>query len=311
MPQLRGWQRSFVKRFHHGVYLFGLCYTVGTILLLAGTCLCYVCPHVYGSDHFPKTLIFASVVLGELFVNLVLFTVRAGYNRVDALLRHDHGSTLPIASYITLSQSLLNDGRNFATKFCFSCQATVPKLCHHCPLCNYCVFKRDHHCFFMGGCVGFGNQRHFIVFLLWAFLGAAYALCLTACYFNKFEWPLWPFGWLDCLLPVYLTKRVIFWDWNHAQLCLIGLMSLAFSSTVVSAIFFFTQWMFVLTGRSMIGYFQMTDLFLGKEKPTFGQRVALVFGQHWWLNFLFPLPYLNRLDKDYRRMLYNHYVKVL
>ncbi|KFD46231.1 DHHC zinc finger domain protein [Trichuris suis] len=311
MQRLRDLKRIIVKRFHYCIYVLGLCYTVGAICLLAGTCLCYVCPRLYDGGDFPKTLIFATLVLSELFVNLALFIIRASYNRIDTLLRHDQSLTLPFCSYMTLSRSLSGDGTHFGTKFCSACQATVPKLCHHCPLCNYCVFKRDHHCFFMGGCVGFGNQRHFIVFLFWALIGAAYALYMTTSFFNTFQWPLLPFGWFDCLLPVYLTKRLLLWDWNMVQFGFVMLLSLAFSSTIVAAIFFFVQWFFVLTGRSMIGYFQMADLFLGKDNPTLGQRIALVFGRHWWLNFLLPLPYLNRLDKDYRRVLYSHYVKVL
>ncbi|ESP02549.1 hypothetical protein LOTGIDRAFT_80064, partial [Lottia gigantea] len=63
------------------------------------------------------------------------------------------------------------------------CQRLRPPRCHHCSLCNKCVLKRDHHCFFARACVGIHNQRHFMVFLFWTFAGTVYSTIHMIPYF--------------------------------------------------------------------------------------------------------------------------------
>lgn len=50
---------------------------------------------------------------------------------------------------------------------CSKCQAKRdPMQTGHCPLCNSCVFKRDHHCFWIDNCVGYLNHRTFVAYLV-------------------------------------------------------------------------------------------------------------------------------------------------
>ena len=35
-------------------------------------------------------------------------------------------------------------------KTCITCQMVSPPRAHHCKICDKCVLKRDHHCFFTG-----------------------------------------------------------------------------------------------------------------------------------------------------------------
>uniref|UniRef100_A0A6P4FQ11 Palmitoyltransferase n=1 Tax=Drosophila rhopaloa TaxID=1041015 RepID=A0A6P4FQ11_DRORH len=59
--------------------------------------------------------------------------------------------------------------------FCDKCQRTVPPRSWHCKTCNVCILKRDHHCSFVGNCVGHNNQRYFIWFSFYATLGSGLA----------------------------------------------------------------------------------------------------------------------------------------
>ena len=49
----------------------------------------------------------------------------------------------------------------------------VPLLSVHCSHCRKCIYALDHHCYFLGHCIGRGNQRFFIVFCLYAAIGSA------------------------------------------------------------------------------------------------------------------------------------------
>lgn len=52
---------------------------------------------------------------------------------------------------------------------------------HHCRKCDRCVAKMDHHCPYINQCVGYGNQAHFIWFLIFAVLGCLHAAIILSC----------------------------------------------------------------------------------------------------------------------------------
>lgn len=49
--------------------------------------------------------------------------------------------------------------------FCNKCGIVQPYRTKHCRICQCCVAKFDHHCFWIGGCVGELNHRRFISML--------------------------------------------------------------------------------------------------------------------------------------------------
>ena len=87
---------------------------------------------------------------------------------------HDESSSLVQADYAKLSvkekcaaQSIefIEDFVFPEKRFCEICQLTQPFRTKHCRDCNKCVRKFDHHCFWVGGCVGELNHRLFLIFL--------------------------------------------------------------------------------------------------------------------------------------------------
>ncbi|KAI8046387.1 hypothetical protein M5D96_002589 [Drosophila gunungcola] len=78
----------------------------------------------------------------------------------------------------TLPSELLKPrkGEEHLWHFCDKCHRTVPPRSWHCKICNVCILKRDHHCNFVGNCVGHNNQRYFIWFSFYATIGSGLAL---------------------------------------------------------------------------------------------------------------------------------------
>jgi hypothetical protein len=62
--------------------------------------------------------------------------------------------------------------------FCPMCATYKPPRAHHCSRCNFCVLKYDHHCPWLGQCVGFFNYKNYLLVLLYTWLLTAWVLAL-------------------------------------------------------------------------------------------------------------------------------------
>ncbi|XP_062184125.1 protein S-acyltransferase 11 isoform X2 [Phragmites australis] len=72
--------------------------------------------------------------------------------------------------------------------FCTYCSKPKPPRAHHCRSCKMCVVDMDHHCPFIGNCVGASNHRAFVIFLISVVISCTYVAIMTI-YSSYHIWP--------------------------------------------------------------------------------------------------------------------------
>lgn len=60
---------------------------------------------------------------------------------------------------------LVHKGVYKEVKICSTCNIVKPFRSHHCHDCENCIYKFDHHCPWIGGCVGGRNYIYFFIFI--------------------------------------------------------------------------------------------------------------------------------------------------
>nr|XP_040021496.1 palmitoyltransferase ZDHHC18a isoform X1 [Gasterosteus aculeatus aculeatus] len=146
--------------------------TLGLIVVTCGLFFAFDCPFLV-----THLTVFIPVIGGVLSLFVVTSLLRTSFTDPGILPRATPDEAADIEKQIDNSGSstyrppprtkeILINQQVVKLKYCFTCKMFRPPRTSHCSLCDNCVERFDHHCPWVGNCVGKRNYRFFYSFII-------------------------------------------------------------------------------------------------------------------------------------------------
>lgn len=132
----------------------------------------FVCPHLV-----PR--LGATVVTIPVYAVIVCLTTLFIASSIDpGVIPRGHPSLEPVGEEPKATTLTIN-GKSLTVRWCTTCHIVRPPRASHCSDCDRCIEKFDHHCPWVGNCIGKRNYRFFVMFLLSATFLCAYVFSFS------------------------------------------------------------------------------------------------------------------------------------
>ncbi|CAL2027864.1 unnamed protein product [Caenorhabditis brenneri] len=152
----------------HGAFVVTVCLMIATLTLY------FVFDAPFLWDYSPAIPIVAAVFSITVISNFLAtsFTDPGILPRVEniEIIETDrqsgmsNGSSDPNLPRPRFKNVVIN-GEHVKMKYCTTCRLYRPPRCSHCAICDNCVLMFDHHCPWVGNCIGLRNYTYFYRFV--------------------------------------------------------------------------------------------------------------------------------------------------
>ena len=126
---------------------------------------------IFENDHL--STIYPIVITTTLYLIEITSTFIGGCSDPGIIARqrqdYYYNTNRPCLKYVI-------NGHIYSLNYCYSCSAYRPPRTSHCSLCDNCVERFDHHCLWLGTCIGKRNYRYFYILTLCINLSAVFQI---------------------------------------------------------------------------------------------------------------------------------------
>nr|XP_034976996.1 palmitoyltransferase ZDHHC18 isoform X4 [Zootoca vivipara] len=153
---------------HSGVFLL----TLGLIVVTSGLFFAFDCPFL------ARNLTLAiPIIAGILFLFVISSLLQTSFRDPGILPRATPSEAADLEKWIdnlgtstyrppARTMEVVINKYMVKLKYCYTCKMFRPPRTSHCSVCDNCVERFDHHCPWVGNCVGKRNYRYFYAFIL-------------------------------------------------------------------------------------------------------------------------------------------------
>jgi len=195
-----------------------LAITLALVTIPLITTMCITVPKlVKDAGHLYSAILIPSLYVPTLIACFVTSFMDPGIiPRPDKVLSENRDWNYHLRQYD--EADFTQGGVKIKLKFCSTCKVFRPPRSFHCSFCNNCIERFDHHCPWLGTCIGRRNYGVFCIFLCLLCFSAVAMLCVsidwvTWAYKNRYDLNallMAKYEWLTIVLMLYYGIGVLF-----------------------------------------------------------------------------------------------------